>query len=150
MTTYSKSRTAEEIKELKRHKQIEYRSRPEVQERQRKYLEENRNAKRLYDKERQSRSEIRERRLSLQKKNMYGITGEEYQAKLDSQNGRCGACDKSESRIDYRTGRPFNLAVDHNHTTGKIRGLLCTKCNLALGLVNEQPELLVNYMRRFL
>jgi len=43
----------------------------------------------------------------------------------------------------------IGLSVDHNHKTGKIRGLLCTKCNTALGIMEENKELmlkLINYL----
>jgi hypothetical protein len=51
----------------------------------------------------------------------YGVTEEEYRALLDAQEGRCAICRR----------RPVNrrLAVDHDHNTGKVRGLLCYTCN---------------------
>lgn len=63
----------------------------------------------------------------------YGITLEEYNTKLNSQMGVCAICYKSTKRT---------LSVDHNHTTGKIRGLLCHNCNVALGLLKEDKNIL--------
>jgi hypothetical protein len=149
VTTYSKDRTKEEIRTLKREKQREYRSRPEIQERQARYLELHRDEKIKYDKDRQAKPEIKERRFDLQKRQMYGITAEEYKAKLVQQNYVCESCKKPEERIDYRSGKPFSLAVDHNHYTGEVRGLLCTKCNISLGLVDDKPEILVKYLAKY-
>ena len=56
-----------------------------------------------------------------------------------NQGGTCAICEQFPSA---RT----NLGVDHNHTTNTIRGLLCGKCNSALGLVRESPEILTNML----
>lgn len=61
----------------------------------------------------------------------YGITLTRYNELLEEQGGKCAIC-----RGDCSTGR--NLAVDHNHKTGKARGLLCAECNTALAQV-EKP-----------
>ncbi len=53
---------------------------------------------------------------------------------FDEQDGKCMICKKPP--------RSRKLAVDHNHQTGEVRSLLCTKCNTALGLVNEDKEIL--------
>jgi len=60
-------------------------------------------------------------------KNTYGITQKEYDAMLRSQHGRCAICRSRSTHFKY------GLAVDHNHKTGKVRGLLCIKCNTAIG-----------------
>ncbi len=70
------------------------------------------------------------RRCNLKKK--YDLTPEEYEAMLEKQGGVCAIC-KSEER----SGNRVRLAVDHNHKTGKVRGLLCSGCNTALGQFNE-------------
>lgn len=59
----------------------------------------------------------------------FGITLDEYETLFEKQQGVCAICKKPElgTRNNY-------LAVDHNHTTGKVRGLLCNFCNRALGL----------------
>ena len=67
--------------------------------------------------------------------NKYGITLSEYQVLLDSQKGVCKICEKK-----CESGKI--LCVDHNHDTGQIRGLLCTKCNKGLGLFKDNYELL--------
>lgn len=61
----------------------------------------------------------------------YGITSMEYDAKLHAQNHCCALCGLAESRR-YK-GTLISLAVDHDHTTGTVRDLLCSRCNIALG-----------------
>jgi hypothetical protein len=57
---------------------------------------------------------------------------------LEKQGGTCAVC-KVEETIQIFNAT-ISLSVDHNHLTGKVRGLLCRNCNLALGLLNEDPE----------
>lgn len=76
------------------------------------------------------------RRYSLKK---YGLTEKDYQILLDSQNGVCAIC----KQICQRSK---GLSVDHCHKTGKVRGLLCSSCNLALGNIKEN----VTYMRNMI
>lgn len=66
----------------------------------------------------------------------YGITKEDYQQMWDKQGGFCRIC----SKILDGQRRP---AVDHDHITGKVRGLLCSKCNTGLGQFNDNPDLLL-------
>jgi hypothetical protein len=56
-------------------------------------------------------------------KRTYGITLEQYNELLERQGGKCPVCLRHESEF------PRKLAVDHNHITGEIRGLLCSYCN---------------------
>jgi len=65
----------------------------------------------------------------------YGITSEEYNVLFDKQKGRCAICDRPQSELKH------SLAVDHNHTTGELRGLLCSSCNTAIGSLRESTEL---------
>ena len=53
----------------------------------------------------------------------YGITLEQYDSMLTAQDGRCAVCKK------HHTEFKINLAVDHDHKTGEVYGLLCTYCN---------------------
>jgi len=70
-------------------------------------------------------------------KTQYGITPEKYDEMLAAQNGGCAICGEKTPGL-----RTKNFAVDHCHTTGKVRGLLCTKCNRGLGLFNDRSDLL--------
>jgi hypothetical protein len=73
-------------------------------------------------------------------KNTYGITLEEYNAMLNSQKGVCAVCGKPESI--KQLGKVRALCVDHDHKTEKVRGLLCTRCNAAMGMIGDSKELL--------
>ena len=68
----------------------------------------------------------------------YGITVEEYKNSYKEQNGLCAICGNSPKQKGWR------LSVDHNHNTGKFRGLLCGNCNSALGMVDDNIEILQN------
>jgi hypothetical protein len=83
--------------------------------------------------------------------NNYGLTVDEYNAMLRRQGGVCAICGKSEPAEHGRTGKQFRLAVDHCHETGAVRGLLCQKCNRAVGLLGDDPILLrkaISYLLR--
>lgn len=77
----------------------------------------------------------------------FGITEQQYDEMLEKQGHACAIC-KSKESGDKRTKR---LAVDHCHTNGNIRGLLCAACNKAIGLMRDSPDLLkeaINYLKR--
>ena len=76
-------------------------------------------------------------------KRKYGITLIEYHKMLEEQKGVCKICGKPSTAKD-RYGGVKKLHVDHNHKTGEIRGLLCVKCNQAIGLFGESKEVLQN------
>ena len=66
----------------------------------------------------------------------YGITLEQYNELLLQQNHKCAICGKDEIQLKRK------LAVDHDHKTGKIRGLLCNNCNIGLGNLQENINIL--------
>ena len=66
----------------------------------------------------------------------YGMTLQDYDARLQAQQHACAICGVSHLDVVKR------LNVDHDHTTGRIRGLLCHKCNRALGLVRDRVSVL--------
>lgn len=67
----------------------------------------------------------------------YGLTLEQYDALLASQGGVCACCGSADP-----AGRSDNnrFHVDHDHRTGKVRGLLCHKCNTGLGMLGDDVE----------
>lgn len=70
----------------------------------------------------------------------FKITNEEYLQILDAQNGVCAICEKEETRKDHTNKKPRRLAVDHDHKANKIRALLCSNCNTAIGLLGDSTE----------
>ena len=69
-------------------------------------------------------------------KRTYGITLEDYNKLLEEQGGVCKICGLKD-----QPGK-FRLAVDHDHKTGAVRGILCNGCNGGLGLFKDSPTLL--------
>jgi len=85
----------------------------------------------------------------------YGITEEDYEKLLVKQKHSCKICghkpDKDQTQPDKDQTQPDKpLYVDHCHQTKAVRGLLCSKCNLALGHMNDDPtrlERAADYLR---
>ena len=78
----------------------------------------------------------------------YGITQSDYSALLAAQWGPCAICGKGENTIGGRGGKtPMALSVDHDHHTGKVRGLLCAACNRGLGSFDHDAQLLLAAVR---
>ncbi len=73
-------------------------------------------------------------------KKRFGITLEDYEIKYEEQGGVCAICKQLETLVIR--GKLYNLAVDHNHETGKIRELLCSRCNMMLGALEKNIELI--------
>lgn len=71
----------------------------------------------------------------------YGITQEQYDKRLKDQNGVCAICGKPETAKN-NNGAIAALSVDHDHKTGKIRSLLCVKCNRLLGEADDDTRIL--------
>ena len=88
---------------------------------------------------RERRISNREHMLAIERrskfKNQYGITVEDYEQMLAAQGGGCAICGAT-----VPSSRTKFFAVDHCHTTGVVRGLLCTKCNRGLGLFNDDTD----------
>jgi hypothetical protein len=95
------------------------------------------------------RTEANKRKFNLQK--FYGLTIAQYNAMEREQAGVCAICRKGEPNAHGRTGRQFRLSVDHCHDTGVVRGLLCQKCNRAVGLLGDDPIIMrraISYLLR--
>jgi hypothetical protein len=79
-----------------------------------------------------------EQERAIQMKYRYGLTKETFDSFWQTQNGKCGICTKALTK-ELR-----GYAVDHNHETGNVRGLLCNPCNTALGLFKDSPTVMQN------
>jgi len=115
--------------------------------------------KRLYDLDPEkynklSKKTINKRIEKARKKNReYHITCymtlEEYHKMILDQDNKCKICKKEET-AKYKNNKIKRLAIDHHHASGKPRGLLCSKCNTALGLLKESIEILesaISYLK---
>lgn len=102
------------------------------------------------DKIKFSKEQYKERRKIVRKdserkyylKNKYNLLEGDYKLMYDNQNGGCKLCDK---KVEYK-----KLHIDHCHTSNKIRGLLCSNCNLGLGNFKDNIETLlraVDYLK---
>lgn len=76
-----------------------------------------------------------------------GLSEEEYQDLLRQQGGLCAICGKAEA-ILTRYGATRRLAVDHDHLTNVVRGLLCYRCNTTLGQYELRREAIDAYLER--
>lgn len=77
----------------------------------------------------------------------YGLSIDQFDALLAAQEGRCAIC-----REGPKEGTKTPWYVDHDHKTGKVRGILCINCNVALGHLKDSPKLCVaaaQYLLRF-
>jgi len=84
-------------------------------------------------------TDVAQARRQLEKRaKRYGLTLDQYDAMLLAQNGKCYIC---------REGAPAN--IDHNHTTGAVRKLLCDACNIAVGVMEntERVARVADYLR---
>ena len=80
-------------------------------------------------------------------KKTYGISIEDYEDMLEQQDGCCAICSLAEKYAPHGV-----LSVDHCHTTGAVRALLCNPCNTGIGQFKENTEFLasaINYLKRF-
>lgn len=90
----------------------------------------------------------RQRRPRSQIEYVYGITHDQYQAMLEDQSNACAICGSTEWPAAQHAGSPH---VDHDHATGRVRGLLCGHCNNGLGMFRDDPERLraaADYLER--
>lgn len=92
------------------------------------------NPEKSKDSQRRYRENHADKILNSSFKHRFNITLDDYNKMLTDQNGVCAICGETN-----KTGA--RLAVDHNHITGEIRGLLCMKCNVAVGKWGEDMQL---------
>ena len=77
-------------------------------------------------------------------KREYGLTEDDVHALLERQDGKCASCSRDITGVTIKKRGAVcpDLRVDHCHTTGIVRGLLCNKCNVGIGCFDDKPELL--------
>ena len=98
----------------------------------------NRKQRERYHKDPNKKSRDRAKAL---KKN-YGMSVDDYNELLIDQGGRCAICGDPPPKPKNKYAKK-HLVVDHDHTTGKVRGLLCDKCNRCLGLMKDNVLILL-------
>jgi len=74
--------------------------------------------------------------------NKFNITKEDHQKLILDSNNKCKICKQPESHINYTSKKTLSLTVDHCHTSGLIRGLICRSCNLMLGNAKDSIKTL--------
>ncbi len=156
--TCSKCKEEKEITEFSKHKYNKSGYRPdckscnkkyylknieEKKEYGKKYREKNRDSYLEYFKKYNAENKHKRREQNLRKQ--YGITQKDYDEMLKKQGGVCKICGTENPK-----GHSGKLYVDHNHKTGDVRGLLCSRCNSILGYCDDREEVLlkaVEYLR---
>jgi hypothetical protein len=132
----------EEINKKAREKYILDRERRNKRQRELYQLQKEKDKKHeYYEKNKEHILELRRKQRSRTKNNhlikRYGITLETYEKMVSLQNSKCYICETyvENTKNNY-------LHVDHNHTTGEVRKLLCMSCNASLGLIKESTDTL--------
>jgi len=139
----------------KQNKSYYQRHKTEILKRQKQYYRDNKEARKEYQKERDSKMKddlkkykhqyyldnienfkVYWKKADLKRK--FKITIEQYISMFEKQNGCCIICGTHQSKLKKA------LAVDHNHDTNKIRGLLCDTCNKGLGMFHDDINHLLN------
>lgn len=131
LKTYKrKPRTPEQIAERNRKRRERYATDPEYRERMKQQAKEN-----------QMRHPLTKKNGRL--KAEFGITLAEYSTLLEKQGGVCAICGKSMTGVKEKGKQEHALYVDHDHKTGKVRGILCNNCNFGIGHFLDNPQLLL-------
>lgn len=130
MTTEEQKTYYREYRRIEREKKAEH---------FKKYRQENANKFKVYsakylasERGKAAREKLRQKRLEK----LYGVTQEIYERLLKEQDGACAICRRPATEFKRR------LAVDHDHQTNEVRGLLCFTCNTFIGAANDDTDLL--------
>ena len=98
--------------------------------------------------------ELRKKKSAKRRYARYGLSLENLKERLEAQHGHCATCFTLLTLDSFsekeETVKPAH--VDHDHSTGKVRGILCSKCNHALGLVNDDVKVLkamISYLKEY-
>lgn len=128
-------------------KRWEYDHRPEVVERRkmrnREYYRRNPQyfIERSSEYQRRNAKVVRERHRRWERLRKYGVDDQWVKCQTEMQGNRCAACEREFVKTPH---------VDHNHKTGRARGLLCARCNVAVGVIESElyPKLLT-YLEKY-
>ncbi len=88
-----------------------------------------------------------EKYKDIKLRHMYGISLEQYSAMLSAQNYECAICGRKDNKTFG--GKPQSFVVDHRHSDGKVRGLLCHSCNMNVGVVENSLEKIQLYLNKY-
>jgi hypothetical protein len=130
-------------------KSYQQRNKEKINKWHRNYRKENK--KKILIRERSYYKKNKDRFLNKRLKYHFGITLEQFNLLLKNQNGVCAICGNKETAINGATKKVRLLNVDHDHQTGKVRGLLCSKCNHMIGLGNDDTNIFksaINYLKK--
>lgn len=97
-----------------------------------------------YQRRNNARPERKRRARDAYYRRTFGLSADEFDARLGAQGGGCAICGARPERV-------ASLHLDHCHETGEIRGICCSRCNQGLGLFRDDPDLLeaaVRYLRQ--
>lgn len=111
----------------------------------------NTNRRRRYHEDESRRAAVRLASRKSQLKCIYGMSLDDYDILLGQQGGVCAICENPETQRSNKNGAIDSLRVDHDHDTGKVRGLLCSKCNFGIGQFQDNIDLLkraIVYLRK--
>ncbi len=127
------------------NKEWAFKNKEHLRDKQRKHRAENIEHYREYNARwhRENRANNPEKVRAMHLKSLYGLTPEDYNRMLVEQGGHCAACERTPDNEKHGV-----LHVDHDHTTGAVRGLLCHRCNTAYGLIAENLDGLAAYAKR--
>lgn len=79
--------------------------------------------------------------LARSRQRVFGLTTEQYERMVEAQAGLCAICMLPETARTNGGEGVRQLSVDHDHRTGRVRKLLCNRCNTAIGSLGDDPQL---------
>jgi len=135
-------------KEYQKEYYKKYKNRVDRKDYYRKYAKTHKRDRKEYQRKYQEglkNNQVFKRRILKDKHKPY-LSIEEYNNLFTLQNGECAICNKHQ--VEFKKA----LAIDHDHKTGKIRGLLCFKCNVMIGLAKDNIQILenaINYLKNY-
>ncbi len=146
----NRERVSAELRAYKRENKAQH------NEDQRKYYQENKDKYKVYAQKQRAKAgpwrkknyeENRERFRARGLLNRFNLTTEQFNTLLSKQENRCAVCSRHfETEMlalgnNKKSNRPH---VDHDHASGKVRGLLCSQCNTAIGLLSDNVATVLN------